>query len=174
VPLNALLFRPSYVVRLKEPFDGNGEFDAGTWIRRKKLLPNGHVEHTAKHPQFLVYGGWLYCPSIVIAIGGFGSDALTKAFPKEQFNIVSGYVEQSTSCKSTFQVQGRPQVGGMGFWFAYWRFRIVFQEKVRPLSEIQGFAFSDNIEDVSVSGLQSFSELLLCCLPVSDASRFFA
>ena len=32
MPLNALLFRPSYVVRLKEPFDGNGKFDAGTWI----------------------------------------------------------------------------------------------------------------------------------------------
>lgn len=34
------------------------------------------LEHTPKHPQFLVYGSWLYGPSFLIAIGGFGSDTL--------------------------------------------------------------------------------------------------
>src|SRR5579859_7413726 len=62
----------------------------------------------------------------------------------------------------------------MGFWFADRRLRVILQKEVRPLPEIQTFAFSDNIEDISVSGLQAFSKLLLRCLPVSNASRFFA
>src|SRR5216683_4941259 len=107
VPLNALLFRPRYVVWLEQPFDHDRKLDAGTWIRRKKLLPNGHIEHTPKHPEFLVYGGWLHDASFVIAILRFGSDALTKTFAKEQFNIVSRYVDQPASSKSKIQMLGR-------------------------------------------------------------------
>jgi len=107
VPLNALLFRPRYVVWLEQPFDHDRKLDAGTWIRRKKLLQTGHIAHMPKHPEFLVYGSWLHDAYFVIAILRFGSDALTKTFPKEQFNIVSRYVDQPASSKGKFQVLGR-------------------------------------------------------------------
>jgi len=51
----------------------------------------------------------------VIATLRFCSDVLTKTFPKEQFDVVSRYVQQPAGTKSKFQVLGRPQVGGMGF-----------------------------------------------------------
>ncbi len=83
-------------------------------VRGKKFLSNGHVEHAPKYPKFLVHGRWLHRTSFVIAMLRFRSDVLTKTFPKEQFDVVSRYVEQPAGPKSKFQVLGRPQVGGMG------------------------------------------------------------
>jgi hypothetical protein len=59
----------------------------------------------------------------------------------------------------------RPQVGRMGFEFSDGGLRIAFQEEVRPLSEVQSFPSSDNIENVSIPGLQPIPQFPLRCLP---------
>ena len=51
----------------------------------------------------------------MIAMLRFRSDVLTKTFPKEQFDVVSRYVEQPAGPKSKFQVLGRPQVAAWVF-----------------------------------------------------------
>jgi hypothetical protein len=102
-------------VRFEQAFDDNGKFDAGTWIRRKKFFPNGHIEHTPKYPEFLVHGGWLHESSFVIPILRFYSNSLTKAFSKEQFNIVGSNFEQLMGSKSIAEMLCRPLVRVMGF-----------------------------------------------------------
>jgi hypothetical protein len=57
----------------------------------------------------------------VIAILRSRSDVLTKTFAKEQFDVVSRHVEPAGP-KSKFHVLDPPQVGGMSFLFADWRF----------------------------------------------------
>ncbi len=112
--------------------------------------------------------------SLVLPVLCFCSNTQTKAFSKEQFNIVGSGVEQSVGSKSDAEMLRRPLVGIMGFWFPDWRLRVVVQKEVRPLSEVQSFAPSDNFEYVSVPGVQSLPELLIGRLPVLHASRFFA
>jgi hypothetical protein len=91
-------------VRFEHPFEGNWKLDAGTWIRRKKLHTNGHVEHSPNYPELLVHGRRLHDASFVIAMLCFCPDALAKTFAKEQFNIVSRYVEQPAGSKSEFEM----------------------------------------------------------------------
>jgi len=83
MPLDPLLFRPGYVMWFEQAFDGDRKLDARTWIRRKELLANGHIQYAPKYPEFLVHGSWLHQASFVIAIVSLGSNALTKTFPKK-------------------------------------------------------------------------------------------
>jgi hypothetical protein len=53
-------------------------------------------------------GIWFHCFSEAVTLGGFSFDTLTKTFPKEQFNVVSRYVDQRTSFKSKFEMLSRP------------------------------------------------------------------
>jgi len=80
-------------------------------FKRKKLLPNGHVEHTPNYPRFLVHGGWLHQASCVVPVLRFRLNTLTKPSSKKQFNIVSSKVEQLLSSKSTAEMLCRPLVG---------------------------------------------------------------
>src|SRR5260370_29668299 len=116
-------------------------------------------------------GGCLHKPSFVETILGFGFDALTETFPKEEFNVVSRHIDQPAGCKSDREMLHSADVGFMGFEFADWRFRIGFQKEIRPLPESQTFTPSDNIKEISVSGLKPFSEFLLCFMPVGGGSR---
>lgn len=98
----------------------------------------------------------------MIPIFGFGSDALTKTFPKKQFNIVSGYVDQPASSEIGPEMLRRPQIGRMGFEFSERGLRVVLQIEVGPLAEVNRFASSDNIENLAASRtVNGYSSLVL-------------
>ena len=122
-----------------------------------------------------MHGGRLHESSFVIPILRFCSNALTKAFSKEQFNIVGSNVEQLMGSKSIAEMLCRPLVGVMGFLFPDRRLRVVLQKKVRPLPEVQSLTPSDNFENVSVPGIQPLPELLIGCFASRlRQSGFFA
>ena len=62
-----------------------------------------------------MHGGWLHQASFVIPILRFCPNTLTKAFSKEQFNVVGSNVEQLVGSKSKPEMLCRPLVGVMGF-----------------------------------------------------------
>ena len=117
--------------------------------------------------------GRFHISSFVNAIIGLVFNALTETVPEEKFNVVRRHVDQPAGCKSELQMLRCPEVGFMGFQFADWRFRIVFQEEIRPLAKGQIFSPSDNFQEVSVPGLKPLPEFLLGFMPVLRAGGLF-
>src|SRR6266571_1630142 len=72
------------------------------------------------------------------------------------------------------QVLHCPKVGHVGFYGSERRLGIVFHEKLRPLSEKKALSLSDDLQNVSVSGLKPLSKLLLGLLPVIGKSGLSA
>src|SRR5436190_6421935 len=66
------------------------------------------------------------------------------------------------------------QIGLMRFVRSYWWFGILFQEKVHPFFKQQSLSLADDLKDVVVPGLKTFSKFLLRLPPVRHTSRFLA
>src|SRR2546427_10080603 len=98
-------------------------------------------------------------------------NSLTKAVPEVQFDFVSGYTRQRLICESPVQVFHRSVVGDVGFSGSEWRLGIILHEELRPFSEEKALALSNNLQDVSVSGLKSLPEYLVGILPVFRVRR---
>jgi hypothetical protein len=95
---------------------------------------------------------------------------LAKSFSEVQFNVIGGDIGQPTSRESRFQILRGPQIGTVGFNGTYRRFRIVFQEEIRPLPESKTLTLSDYIKDIFVSGTKALPKFLLRFLPVISES----
>jgi hypothetical protein len=60
----------------------------------------------------------------------------------------------------------------MGLLCSHERFRIVFEEEIRPLLQTQRFAFPYLIQNIAISGLKPFPQRLLRLLPVLREGGF--
>jgi hypothetical protein len=97
---------------------------------------------------------------------GLDADSLSKTFAKIKVDRIRGDIHQSACAKRSLEVFGAPLVRFVCFRSAHGRLGIVLQEEIRPLHESQGLALSYNLKEIFVSRLKSFSESLICFLPI--------
>jgi hypothetical protein len=110
--------------------------------------------------------GGLDCSQLLVTEFGLDADSLSKTFAKKKLDRIRSDVHQSACTKRSLEVFCAPLVRFVCFRSADRRLGIVLQEEIRPLPESQGLPLSYNFKEIFVSRLKSFSQLLICFLPI--------
>src|SRR5216683_7502158 len=113
-----------------------------------------------------MYRGGLDCSQQLVTELGLNADSLSKTFAKIKVDRIRGDVHQSACTKRRLEVFDAPLVRFVCFLSAHGRLGIVLQEEIRPLSESQGLAFPYDFKKILIPRLKSFSEFLICFLPI--------
>jgi hypothetical protein len=90
-----------------------------------------------------------------------------------RFYQVRRKVGQHPIAKRLIEVLHGPLVALMRPCTTHWRFGIVLQKPLRPLPEGRVFTLPHDIQDMFVSGLEPFTQPLLCLLPIGRLGGFF-
>jgi hypothetical protein len=133
---DALLLRPSHVVRPKKAFHSDWKLYAVAGIGREQLLANSNVQHTAKDPQFLMDCCRLEPTLLNHTAHGFHLNATLKTAPEIVFDVISRDLTDRSMAECLLEMAACTSVYFVSFLGTNWGLRIVFQEKIHPFREL--------------------------------------
>jgi hypothetical protein len=164
--LDPLLLGPTHVVRPKQPLNLDRELHPGAWVGRQQFIVDRDVQHTAKHPQFLMDCRRLKPIFFNNAGGGRDLNPSLKPPSKIVLNVICGKLSDRSLAECLFEAPAGALVRFVGLFRADRRLGVVLQEKVHPIRKLQLFSFPDDIEDSVVPGLEAIPQFPLGLLPV--------